>query len=241
MPDYSEPQTTSHDEPLFVLKYRRGHVVFRIFCLSLIVLVFSVILLGIAFAGKDGFVFRLACELLFVLLLIYFILKLVGLALFKEIRLYEDRMVKVSKLTGDTEIRLAEARFQNASSAALRAKRLASRDTKWFLSPFKGIFYYEDLPDPKDAKKLNYLLAALSGKKIREFEEATTIDALIKEGCAPQIVDRYTLDKLDSEILRDYIEEKKFNRAANKGLVVAVLLLLVAMLILVFFIVSGKP
>jgi hypothetical protein len=241
MTDSYETQTTSFNEPLFVLRYRNGDTYFRIFCLSLGTLLFFGIALGALFAGKDGFVIRLFLVGLSGFVLFSGIFQVVDLLFFKEIRLYRDRMVKVWKLIGEREIRLADARFQNASSRAIRARRLVTRDSRWSLSPFKGIFYYEDLPDPKEAKKFNYLLAALSGRKVRELEDATTIETLIKEERAPRIFDRHALAKLYSEALVDYLEEKKFARSAIKASIIAELFPLLAVLIIVFFLIRGKP
>jgi hypothetical protein len=61
---------------------------------------------------------------------------------------------------------------------------------------------------------MNHLLAALSGRSVREIEEGKA-GRLIKERSAPRVVDKRTLDNLDSQVLSECTEEKDFNRRAN--------------------------
>ena len=239
MSDYDNPQITPYDRLLFVLKYRRRHVFWRIACYSLVILLLASLAFVTPLASQHGLVFLLLFELLLVFLLFSGIFQVVDLVFFKEIRLYPDRIAKAWIFGSEREIKLIDARLTNPPTR-LKAKMICNQDTKWFLRAFKGIFYYEDLPDPKETKKLNYLLAALSGRKARELEEASTLEKLIKDGSTPRVVDKRALNDLDNAVLRDYMEEKKFNRTANRALIVVAVCALLAIVILWFFIIWGK-
>ena len=228
---------TSYDRPLFVLRYRRGQRLLRIDVWSLACLLWLGFALAIPFVMKHGFFeFALAFsfELISIFLLSRLIFEIVDLIFLKEVRLYQDRIVKAWKFGGEREIVLAHARLEK-TFGAIRAKTIYDPDTNWFLRPVKGVLYYEDLPAPKDAKKLNYLLAALSGRKPREVEEAVVIEKLIGAGDTPRILDKRTLDNIDVAVAHDYIEEKKFNRGVNVAFIVLTLFGVILPIFLLWF------
>jgi hypothetical protein len=103
------------------------------------------------------------------------------LLLFKEIRLYRDRIVRVWKGIGERAIRLADARLSSNFRGGLRAKVICHQDTSWLGAIAKGVNYNEELADPKDVLNLNSLLAELSGRKVEEFEETTRLKTFIKD------------------------------------------------------------
>jgi hypothetical protein len=236
MTDHFKPQVLSSDEPLFVLKYRRGHRLLRIFCFSLGTLFFSLFALTplvVPYQLHELIVLVLA-EPFLALLLLLSILQMAHLLSFKEIRLYQDKIVQVRRCGGEIEIRLADAHF-TVPSGGIRAKRIHDQDTKWFPGLFKGISYYEDLPQAKDALKLNLLLAALSGRSVRELGEITKMERLIRKGGALRTLATSTLDNLDNEVLQAYLEEKRYYRAENKAFMAMWLFLLaLPLLILVY-------
>jgi hypothetical protein len=171
----------SCDQPLFVLNYRRGHVFLRMLCFSLIIL----FILGIAFVtpitGKQALVLLLFVEIVCGLLLFSFIFQAVDLLFFREIRLYHDRVVKVWAFARRREITLENARLANTSTQGIRSKSVCNQDATWLSARFKGIFYYEDLPNPEDMKKWYRLLADLSGRNAEDFEQpGIRMDRLIK-------------------------------------------------------------
>ena len=106
---------TSPDQPLFVLRYRQGHVLFRIICYSLIFLVWLVFAIAIPFVMKYGLLdlaIALFFELISVFLFFRLILGIVDLILFREVRLYRDRMVKIWRFIGDRQTGLAQANWK---------------------------------------------------------------------------------------------------------------------------------
>jgi hypothetical protein len=238
MTDHFKPQISSGDEPLFVLKYRRGHRFLRIFCFSLGTLFFSGFALGAALVPEHRFhelILVVLGELVFALLLLLSILQIAHLLSFREIRLYQDRIVQVRRCGSEIEIRLADARH-SGNRLGFRPTRIHDQDTGWFPGLFKGISYYEDLPDPKDALKLNLLLAALSGRSVRELGEITKMERLIKKGGALRTLATSTLDNLDNEVLQAYLEEKRYHRAENKGLIAMWLFVLVLPLLILVYV-----
>jgi len=141
--------------------------------------------------------------------------QVIDLVLFKEIRLYQDRIVKVWELLGQREIGLTNATLTDLSSDAFRSKRISNQTRRWLPGLFNGISYDEDLPDPEDVKKLNRLLAALSGRSVRELRESVRLVRLIKEGHTPPVIDEHVLDQGGS--LQD-MSDQKFDRIAYMGI-----------------------
>jgi hypothetical protein len=124
-------------------------------------------------------------------LLLFFIFApfLVDMLLFKEIRLYRDRIVKEWRLVGSRELDLADVGLmsQGWSAMGIGAKCFFKQGMGpfWrFLMSFVhqiGITYKEHLADPKKVKQLNSLLAELSGRRIEEFEQTVTMEKFIKD------------------------------------------------------------
>ncbi len=126
---------TPHGEPLFVLRYRRGHALFRIVVWSLSFLLWLGFALAIPFAAKPGFlgfVLLLCFESLLLFFLFRLFLEVVDLMFIKEVRLYQDRIVKAWKFGGERQIGLAQAKLEKALGAAIAAKRIYHQDTEWF-------------------------------------------------------------------------------------------------------------
>lgn len=141
-------------------------------------------------------------------------------------------MVKVSRLLGDREIGLANAMLINMSGHPIRSKSICKQEATWFSACLKGISYYEDLPAPQDVKKLNHLLAALSGRMVRELKESPTLKPLIKGGDSPRPIDSFSFDEED---LSEDPSERAFDRAAIIAILIYVLFALVGMFTLLYF------
>ncbi len=145
MTDNHEPQVTTYDHPLLVLKYRRGHATSIIVSFSLLVLVLASIGVAIiAFAatlpGKQDFILLLLCGLYIGLLpSLIFAPGVVDRLSFKEIRLYQDRIVRVGIHGGEKAISLACAKL--LQTLRYKGAIICHQDTKWFLRPFKCIRY----------------------------------------------------------------------------------------------------
>jgi hypothetical protein len=154
----------------------------------------------------------------------------------REIQLYNDRIVQ-ARTWGETEIPLTKAGLtQNQRS---KTKSIFDREEKayknWFVRTaffWKIIVYDETLPDPKDVKKFNYLLAYLSRRRIQELEG--DLDKLIRDGGSPRVITNDT--PIDSIFSQDDREEAAFNRSASRAVLFACLALLApAICLLLFF------
>jgi hypothetical protein len=169
----SESKSDSCDEPLFVLRYRREKVIKR--------LMLHLVLLGpfglAAIADTAPVSVRLAGVLGLFISVPFFL----DILLFLEVRLYKDRMVKIWNYVGKREVNLADARLLAIAGYAIgvgrfkfrsynKYKRIFDRRTNVAWS-YMGVFYDEMLADQDDVKKLNTLLADLTGRKVEEFEQ----------------------------------------------------------------------
>ncbi len=227
MTDNREPQLTTYDQPLLVLKYRRGHANSTVVWFSLLVLVFvgigvAIIAFASTLPSKQDFVLLLLCGLYIGLLPSLVIAPgIFDLLSFKEIRLYQDRIVRIGIHGGEKAISLACAKL--APILRYDSVVISHQDTKWFLRPFKRIRYAGGYADPKDATRLKHVLAALSGRQVRELEGTFTIDPLIKLTDKPRVVSQSMLDNIDSLVFREILEERTYNRSATVALIVMVI------------------
>ena len=175
----------SSDEPLFVLNdQKRKLILYIVGGLFLMLMVYFFLFVVAVSSTLDLIITKLGALLwLFILAPI-----LVDMLLFKEIRLYGDRIVKEWRLVGSRELDLAEVGLisQSWPTWGIGAKCFFKQG----MSPFWrlliavvhqiGITYKEHLADPTKVKKLNSLLAELSGRKIEEFEQTVTMERFVK-------------------------------------------------------------
>ena len=79
-------------------------------------------------------------------------------------------MVKVWKFMGVRTVKLQDASVDGRTLFIFSFKKIFNHSTNVLIAPFRGIFYDEYLADREDVRKLNSLLADLSGRKIEDFE-----------------------------------------------------------------------
>jgi hypothetical protein len=113
---------------------------------------------------------------------------------FSGIRLYRDTIVKIWNFIGRREVKLADARLRCNAGKVFRFGRykegpfnkymtIFDRRVPAALSSIMGVSYDEKLADPGDVRKLNQLLAGLTGRKVEEFEQPRIrMERLIQEG-----------------------------------------------------------
>jgi hypothetical protein len=180
MPDSTEqpkisPKYASDDEPLFVPKYRRGQVIARMipFFIAFFALGYG------AFAGPP-FIQVLAVLGFFIYVPIF-----IHFLFLREVRLYKDRIVGIWYFLGRRQVKLADAQMRISRGVIgpyNRCKTICDKRANPDWGLFNGVFYNEKLADPNDVKTLNSFLAALTGRKVEEFEqENAMIDSLIKQ------------------------------------------------------------
>ncbi len=173
-------QKYGDEQPLFVLTYQAWRVAWRVFMALVIALPVGLILVVKGGASRTGFKF------LFVVIGGSFISFAAIFAIFdslfsKEIRIYKDKIIKLWHLLGRREIDLRNARLDGKKLLLVSTKTISNQDTKFFAN-FRGIFYDEHLAKPKDIKKLNSILAELTGRKSEDFEQfITKFKKLVKE------------------------------------------------------------
>jgi len=185
MSHMSEPG--SDDQPLFVLKYRKRRMIFPLLAALLFLMPITCYVLFVHVAQSTfEFILVNLCALLLLLLIAPFF---ADMLLFKEIRLYKDRIVKEWKLIGTQEQELAKAGLDSQSMPTLGVGAKSFFEVgmnqwlRWLMAIFHsiGITYKEHLADRQQVKQLNSLLAKLSGRKVEEFEQTIQMEKLIKE------------------------------------------------------------
>ncbi len=169
MNDEQASQEESSAEPLFILRYNIPTTIFRIVWYCLITLIFAGV---VAVPGTN------MSQLWHTLAVIYvgffflaFTFWTVDMILFKEIHLYQDRIVKVWRLIGQRQIKLSSAKFSRvnydwsiSNRGSVNRVTISDRRTSRYWASIKGIHYDEGLADWNDVKKLNRLLESLSAK-----------------------------------------------------------------------------
>ena len=137
--------------------------------------------------------------------------------------------MKFWKWIGAKDIELANARLTTSIPGGRNARTVCNQNTKWYLRGITGIFYHEDLADPKEVKKLNSLLVYLSGRKLQEIEYPAPLKKLIKEGDSPRSANGYTFNE---GLLNEDPSEREFLRIANVGLLLFFVIVIMSMCIL---------
>jgi hypothetical protein len=176
----------SCDEPLFVLKYqKRRLILWFIAGLLWMGMIYFCLFVAVVSSTLDFIIAKLGGLYLFFIFAPF----LVDMLLFKEIHLYRDRIVKEWRLVGSKELDLADVGLisQGWSAWGIGAKCFLKQGMSpfWrFLMSFVhqiGVTYKEHLADPKKVKRLNSLLADLSGRKVEEFEQTVTMERFMKD------------------------------------------------------------
>jgi hypothetical protein len=176
----------SDDEPLFVLRYQKRKLILYIVPVLLWMwFLYFCVFVAVAPSILDFIIAKLGALLLFFIFAPF----LADMLLFKEIRVYRDRIVKEWRLVGSRELDLADVGLISQSWTAwgIGAKCFFKQGMgpfwRWLMSFFHqiGITYKEHLADPKKVKQLNSLLAELSGRRIEEFEQTVTMERFVKD------------------------------------------------------------
>lgn len=235
MADRDCADTAPHDEPLLVLRYRRGKVV-----LWGIIICFAALLFGLFawaipmdWSSVSGLLRSLFPKLFFGFL---FLLEMYGLAetlCSKEIRLYNERIVKTRRGMGNVEVQLAHARFQFIPDTETS---ICLQDTKGIWPPWRRIICQEHLVGVEDAKKLVYMLARLSGRTTMEFRAGPSMwsssTEFIRKGSDLRVINR---DTIEEDFQREEAKERDFNRAAGIALAVFGGMLLLGLSLVFYF------
>jgi hypothetical protein len=175
----TESKNDSCDEPLFVLKYRRREVVKR---LIYYILPFAVLGNGIFHWWPPQGLGELLLEVMGAIALFICGAFFTDILFFREVRLYKDKFVKIWQFIGTMQIELVNAQLRCVAGPTISAgpfsagplnkyMRVFDRQTNVALSYIKAVCYDEKLADQDDVKKLNTLLADLTGRKVEEFEQ----------------------------------------------------------------------
>jgi hypothetical protein len=180
MNDLVQSEMKSNDEPLFVVTYQTWKVTLR-FLSWVFAGIFLGFLCGVAMERTQGFGFLLATilEILIVLAAIFLALNTL---LFKEVRLYKDRIVKIWRCFRPVDVELADARLEGKRSWQIQCKTFYDRNVEKGQTQKRVVYYDEELMSKEDVGEMNRLLADLSGRRVEEFEvNKITMDPLVKE------------------------------------------------------------
>jgi hypothetical protein len=180
-------ETKSPNEPLFEFRYLRRRMIVTLMGCLILMPIFVYALFADAGPSTFKLVVGKCGALVFLAVTIPAILDML---LLKEIRLYKHKIVKVWNLIGVRELELARVglRCQNVPELGIGKKgffRLGRNSVWcWIMDMFRitGISYNEQFADPIEVRKLNILLAELSGRSSDEFEQTVTMKRLIKDG-----------------------------------------------------------
>lgn len=183
------PGIESTEEPLFVLKYKRWKVWVQAAIHSFLPLLCCVSIFALAASPLSMSKF-LAWLAFFLGLFFLGIFAIAAALSFKEIRLYNDRIVEVSKLLGKTTVELASARLQITYVPwCVGQIQIVHRDANRLLGagPWRTVQYNIYLADRNKVRELHNLLAQISGRKVEEFDRTgiTDMNPLIKEDATP--------------------------------------------------------
>jgi len=119
MNDQHLSASNSLDEPVFVLKYRSSIRAGIVFTFGFLIFYFWV---SILILPAHNLFHKFFLKPFFGIFSLIPLFQLIDLLLFKELRLYRDRVVKVWKLLGTAEIRLANARLVGWGFSSLNAR-----------------------------------------------------------------------------------------------------------------------
>jgi hypothetical protein len=240
MTDYHEPQVTICDQPFLVLKYVRRHVVSSIVWFAVGILLFSGIGVGLIEleeigTAKQNILLMILGLLVGILpcMMIYYIVDLLS---FKEIRLYQNRIVRVGRHGGEKAIPLIHAMLR-LILPYYHTVVMCHQDARLVLRDFKAIRYYGDLADPKDAIRLKYVLAALSGRQVQELEAPGRMNRWIKLADTLRVVSQNTMDYIEHQVLHEHLEERKYNRSAIIASIVMMICFGLPLLVLCSFVI----
>jgi len=214
MDDPSRSETLPPDEPLFVLKYSKGRVFWRELCLTFLTFPFLILAYFLAhpFTTAAGFADLLFEEAFCGLIIAILVSGIVVPLCFKEIRIYGDRIVKVSNRMRMKEIMLEKATLHTPNDY-FRIKVISDDNWSCLWPSRNAITYDERLADPEDVKKFNCLLAVLSGRTVEEFEKETIMDPLIRTRRVPRVIDEHLFHDQDSGAGRG---GREFGNSPNK-------------------------
>lgn len=235
MADRNDAETAPHDEPLLVLRYRRGKVAATGIIICIVALLFGIFAwaLPMDWSSGSGLSRSLFPKVFLGSLVLLGLYDLAETLCSREIRLYNDRIVKTRRLMGNVEVQLAHARF---SFNPRTATSICVQDTKGIWPPWRKIICHEQLVGVEDAKKLVYMLARLSGRTTLEFRAASPIwsssTEFIRKGSDLRVINR---DTIEGDFQREEAKERDFNRAAGMASAVYIGMLILGLSLVLYF------
>jgi hypothetical protein len=168
------------EAPLLVIKFRTfGQIVLGFFTLLLLfILLYCVFIIPVTATSLLQLVVEEILVIFVTLVIALFFLEQI---IAREIRLYKDRIVQVWWVLGQYELFLRDAKLVDGPGYRGKTRILINRKTKFPLL-HKGIWYFAPLIDARDVDRLNRLLADLSGRDIKEFEQfSANMERLIQK------------------------------------------------------------
>lgn len=176
----------NQDQPIYSFRFNKWKVLWRIAHLSLVILISYKIVFDWSL-NKDIFMFFFS-EIVMGMVLISVIFSLCDVILTHEIVLYRSKIVKTWRVGLKREVEFAYSRFRAMKTPFFSTKRFYPYWISNFFTPILGVFYDETLVSAKDVRRMNHLLAEISGGDINLFEDggifstrSTSLKSFLKE------------------------------------------------------------
>jgi len=161
------PIIDGRGEPLSVLRYSR----WKVWLLTIIIIIemgiFAWILHLIASTNSNSVIAQVL-ESIILILVIGGVWRIIDIILFKELKLYQDRIIKESYLLGQKEVELEKAYIDRWQSVITGLTvRIYIKKSPLILKG--GVYFIEGLVNAKDRKTFYSILAELSGRQVEDF------------------------------------------------------------------------
>jgi hypothetical protein len=173
-----------NDTPVATLKYLKRPMLAPMVAVPMLC---AMLLFGILVYVPESWLEFVMVKCLCIVLLFILLMPIVELLIFKEIRLYKDRIVKEWKFFGVKELKLEGARLQSEYYSGMGSKSFYKQNSNpqwdWLLSffLFTKISYGEYFTDPANLKEFHSALAQLTGRRVEEFDGSGTMKTLVKK------------------------------------------------------------
>ena len=174
MSEEKERHSVYNDVQLFVLRFRIFSRILWLILYMWTTFMGYVIAFGIPTTGnvlKDIFM-RLGG------ILVLFIggYSFCDLLFFKDIRLFQDKIVKEWYLFGSRKILLKEAMLKVIRGRGATWRNICNINTNFFLRRVAGITYLQEMATRDDAKIMNKFMAEVTGREVEEFEDGSIVN-----------------------------------------------------------------
>lgn len=174
-------------QPSYSFRYNKWKVSWRILHLCLVLIIFYKIVFDWSLK-KDIFLF-LFSEIVGGMVLVLGIFSLCDVIFTHNITLYQRKIVKTWHIGLRREVEFECSSFGAMKTPFFSTKRFYPHWINNFFAPILGVFYDDTLASAQDVRKMNQLLAEISGRDIKLFDGggifsagSISLKSFLKEG-----------------------------------------------------------